>query len=148
MNLYNVGRISLGVFYLVSSLFNLLHTINNTHYLWMVCLENVHFAFYKQFLEQIVIPNEKLVILVVVIFEFIVSVLILSKEIFVKIGLLLATLWVLFIIPFLPWSDIIGHLLLGTFQALLLLGNYNRSVFEIIKNVERDEYGVSKGQNR
>ncbi|MFX0173086.1 MAG: hypothetical protein ACFE9L_14330 [Candidatus Hodarchaeota archaeon] len=137
MNLYNVGRISLGIFYLVSSLFNLFHTINNTHYLWMVCLENVHFAFYKQFLEQIVIPNEKLVILAVVIFEFIVGVLILSKEIFVKIGLLFTILWVLFIIPFLPWSDIIGHLLLGTFQTLLLLGNYDRSVLEIIKRKKK-----------
>jgi hypothetical protein len=68
----------------------------------MVCLENVHFAFYKEFLEQIVIPNEKLIILLIVVFEFIVSVLILSKEIFVKIGLLLAILWVLFIMPFLP----------------------------------------------
>lgn len=134
MNKYNVGRISLGVFYLVACLFNLFHTINHTQYLWAVCLENVHFSFYKEFLEQIVIPNEQLIILLVVVFEFIVGVLILSKEIFVKIGLLLAIFWVLIIAPFLPWVDILGHLLLGTFQALLLMGNYDTTVWEIIQS--------------
>ncbi len=134
MNKYNVGRISLGGFYLVACVFNLFHTINNTQYLWAVCLENVHFSFYKEFLEQIVIPNEQLIILLVVVFEFTVGVLILSKEIFVKIGLLLAILWVLIIAPFLPWVDILGHLLLGTFQALLLKGNYDTTVWEIIQS--------------
>ena len=134
MNKYNVSRISLGVFYLVACVFNFFHTINNTQYLWAVCLENVHFSFYKDFLEQIVIPNEQLIILLVVVFEFTVGVLILSKEIFVKIGLLLAIFWVLIIAPFLPWVDILGHLLLGTFQALLLIGNYDTTVLEIIQS--------------
>ncbi len=134
MNKYNVSRISLGVFYLVACVFNFFHTINNTQYLWAVCLENVHFSFYKDFLEQIVIPNEQLIILLVVVFEFTVGVLILSKEIFVKIGLLLAILWVLIIAPFLPWVDILGHLLLGTFQVLLLIGNYDTTVLEIIQS--------------
>lgn len=134
MEKYNVSRISLGVFYLVAGVFNLFHTVNNTQYLWAVCLENVHFSFYKEFLEQIVIPNEKLIILLVVVFEFTVGVLILSKEILVKIGLLLAILWVLIIAPFLPWVDILGHLLLGTFQALLLIGKYDTTVLEIIQS--------------
>ena len=134
MNTYNIGRISLGVFYLVAGVINLSHTIHNTHYLWSVLLENVHFSFYKEFLEQIVIPNEQLIILLVVVFEFIVGILILSKEIFVKIGLLLAILWVLIITPFLPWVDILGHLLLGAFQALLLMGNYDTTVLKIIQS--------------
>lgn len=134
MEKYNVSRISLGVFYLVAGVFNLFHTVNNTQYLWAVCLENVHFSFYKEFLEQIVIPNEKLIILLVVVFEFTVGVLILSKEIFVKIGLMLAIFWVLIIAPFLPWVDILGHLLLGTFQALLLIGKYDTTVLEIIQS--------------
>lgn len=134
MSKYNVGRISLGIFYLVACLFNLFHTINNTQYLWTVCLENVRFSFYKDFLEQIVIPNEKLIVLLVVIFEFIVGVLILSKEIFVKIGLILGMLWVLFIAPFLPLNDIFGHLILGILQAMLLMGNYDTTVLEIIQS--------------
>lgn len=134
MNKYNVGRIILGIFYLVSCFFNLIHTINNTHYLWAICLENAHFSFYREFLIQIVIPNEKLVILLVVVFEFIVGVLILSKEIFVKVGLTLAILWVLLIAPFLPLVDVLGHITLGALQALLLLGNYDTTFLEIIKS--------------
>ncbi|UCE12217.1 MAG: hypothetical protein JSV04_08420 [Candidatus Heimdallarchaeota archaeon] len=132
MEKYNIGRISLGIFYLVAAVVNLIHTIHNTHYLWSVCLENVLFSFYKDILEQIVIPNEKLIILMVVVFEFIVGVLILSKDVFVKIGLILATLWVLFVAQFLPWVDILGHLLLGIFQGLLLMGNYDTTILEIV----------------
>ncbi|MFX1508385.1 MAG: hypothetical protein ACFFDC_20065 [Promethearchaeota archaeon] len=133
MSKYNVSRISLGVFYLIASLVNFFHTIHYTKYLWIVCLENVHISFYKEILEVIVIPNEKLVILLVIVFEFIVGVLILSKKIFVKIGLMLAMLWILIITPFLPWVDILGHLLLGVFQALLLMGTYDMTVLEIMQ---------------
>ncbi|MFX0015962.1 MAG: hypothetical protein ACFFB2_16140 [Promethearchaeota archaeon] len=132
MNTYNISRICLGVFYLIASMVNLFHTINNTQYLWVVCLENVHFSSYKEFLEQIIIPNEKSVIILIVFFELVVGMLILSKEIFVKIGLMLGVLWVLLISPFLPWNDILGHLILGIFQALLLKENYDKSFLEII----------------
>jgi len=132
MDLYNVGRICIGVFYLVSSVFNLFHTINNTQYLWTVCLENVRFSFQKDFLEQFVIPNEKLIVLLIVAFEVIVGVFILSKGISVKIGLILGILWVLFVAPFLPLGDILGHLILGILQALLLMGNYDTTFLEII----------------
>ena len=134
MTKYNIGRFGLGVFYLIAAFVNLFHTIHNTHYLWSVCLENVHFSFYKVILEQIVIPNEQLIILMVIVFEFIVGMLILSKEVFVKIGLLLAILWVFIISPLLPWVDIFGHLMLGMFQALLLRGNYDTTVLEIIQS--------------
>ncbi len=134
MNKYNVGRIGLGIFYLVACFFNLFHTINNAHYIWIVCLENAHFSFYKEFLIQIVIPNEKLIILLVVVFEFIVGMLILSKEIYVKVGLTLAILWVLLIAPFLPLIDILGHITLGGLQALLLMGNYDTTLLELIKS--------------
>lgn len=132
MDIFNVGRICLGIFYLVSSFFNLFHTINNTEYLWTVCLENVRFSFQKDFIEQIVIPNEKVIVLLIVGFEFTVSMLILSEGIFVKIGLILGILWVLFVAQFLPVSDILGHLILGILQALLLVGNYQATLLEII----------------
>ena len=133
MTKYNVGRISLGIFYLVSGVFNLFHTMHNTQYLWTVVLDNFHFSFYEDFLIQIVIPNEKSIIFLIVVFEFIVGVLILSKEVFVRIGLILAILWVLFVSTFLPWNDILGHLLLGIFQGLLLNDNYDTSFVEIVR---------------
>ena len=139
MNKYNIARVGLGTFYIIAGLFNLFHTIHNTHYLWIVCLENVHLSFYRVILEQIVIPNEQLIILLVIVFEFIVGVLILSKEFFVKIGLLLAILWVLIVSPLLPWVDIFGHLVLGMFQALLLRGNYDTTVLEIIQSYIQTE---------
>ncbi|MFX1284852.1 MAG: hypothetical protein ACFFB5_14420 [Promethearchaeota archaeon] len=136
---HNTGRIGLGIFYLISCFANLFHTIHNTQYLWTVCLENVHLSIYKEFLVQIVIPNEKLIVFLIVVFEFIVAVLILSKELFVKIGLLFGIIWVLIITPFLPWSDILGHLLLGIFQAFLLTGTYDKTLLDILRSTIRAE---------
>ena len=135
MDLYNSGRIVLGLFYLVSSFFNLFHTINNTQYLWTVCLQNVRFSFQQEFLEKLVIPNEKFIVLLIVAFEIIVGSFILSKGLIVKIGLILGILWVLFVATFLPLIDIFGHLGLGIFQALLLLGKYDTTFIKMIESI-------------
>jgi len=134
MDIYNISRIGLGLFYLISSFFNLFHTINNTQYLWIVCRENIRFSFQRQFLEGIVIPNEKLIVLLIVVFEIIVGLFILSQGLFVKIGLILGILWVLLVSTFLPFNDILGHLGLGLFQALLLMGNYDTTFFDLLRS--------------
>jgi hypothetical protein len=53
----------------------------------------------------------------------------------VKIGLILGILWVLFVSQFLPINDIVGHLILGGIQALLLLETYDETVFEVVNGV-------------
>ncbi len=135
MNLFNTGRIILGLFYLISAGFNLFHTINNTEYLWIVCLENVRFPLQKEFLETLIIPNEKIVILLIVVLEVVMGVLVLTQGVYVKIGLIFGILWVLFVAQFLPINDIIGHIILGCLQALLLLETYDKTVLEIIKDI-------------
>jgi hypothetical protein len=87
-----------------------------------------------KFLEEIVIPNEKLIILLIVVFELIVGLFILSEGLFVKIGLILGILWVLSVSTFLPFTDILGHLGLGIFQALLLMGNYDTTFLELLRS--------------
>ncbi len=135
MTVFNGGRIILGIFYLISAGFNLFHTINNTEYLWIVCLENVRFSLQKEFLERLIIPNETIVILLIVALEIVMGVLILTQGTYVKIGLILGILWVLFVAQFLPMNDIVGHIILGGIQALLLLETYDETGFEIIKGV-------------
>ncbi|MHA2175980.1 MAG: hypothetical protein ACXABI_14215 [Candidatus Hodarchaeales archaeon] len=135
MTVFNVGRIIFGAFYLISAGFNLLHTINNTEYLWIVCLENVRFPLQKEFLERLIIPNETIIILLIVALEIVMGVLILTQGTYVKIGLILGILWVLFVSQFLPINDIVGHLILGGIQALLLLETYDETVFEVVNGV-------------
>ncbi|MHA2109567.1 MAG: hypothetical protein ACW99R_17805 [Candidatus Hodarchaeales archaeon] len=135
MTLFNVGRIILGIFYLISAGFNLFHTINNTEYLWIICLENVRFPLQKEFLEILIIPNEKIIILLIVALEIVMGILILSQGPYVKIGLILGILWVLFVAQFLPMDDIIGHIILGCIQAFLLLETYDETIYKVIKGV-------------
>jgi hypothetical protein len=127
VTILTISRILLGSFYLISAFFNLFHTINNTEYLWTVCLENVRFPIQRKFLEKLIIPNEKLVILLIVALEVVMGCLILNGGIFVEIGLILGILWVLFVAQFLPLNDIIGHLTLAGIQVLLLLGTHRYS---------------------
>ncbi|MHA2307069.1 MAG: hypothetical protein ACXACU_16945, partial [Candidatus Hodarchaeales archaeon] len=108
--------------------------INNTEYLWTICLENVRFPIQREFLEIVVIPNEKIIVLLIVTLEFVMGILILNQGIYVKIGLVLGILWVLLVAQFLPMNDIIGHLILGIIQALLLLENYDLTLIEIIQS--------------
>lgn len=135
MSISNVGRIVIGIFYVFACFINLFHTINNTDYLWTICLENVRFPIQREFLEKIVIPNEKIIVLLIVALEFTMGVLILNQGIYVKIGLVLGIMWVLFVAQFLPMNDIVGHLILGIIQALLLLENYDLTLLDIIKSV-------------
>ncbi len=124
VTILTVSRVLLGLFYLISAVFNLFHTINNTEYLWAVCLENTRLPIQREFLEKLIIPNEKLVILLIVVLEVVMGYLILNQGVFIKIGLILGIFWVLFVAQFLPLNDIIGHLSLAGVQALLLLGTY------------------------
>ena len=144
MNKYNTGRIGFGVFYLISSFANFFLTIHNTEFLWIVCLENVRFSIYRDFLELIVIPNEKIIILLIVVLELTMAMLLFSKKIFVKIGLSLGIIWVILISPFLPLADVIGHLVLGLIQATLLMGVYDKTVVEMIQskiNTNQTKFG-------
>jgi len=134
MDKYNVGRIGFGIFYLICSLANLFFGVHNTEFMWAICLENVRFSFYKDFLEQIVIPNEILIVLLIIGFEFTVAMLLFSKAIFVKIGLCFGILWVVLISPYLSLIDVIGHLVLGLLQAILLKGVYDKTVVEMIQS--------------
>lgn len=131
---YNIGRIGFGIFYLICSLANFFLTPQHSEYMWILCLENVRFSIQRIFLEQFVIPNEKIVILLIVGFEFTVAMLLFSRNIFVKIGLCLGILWVLFVSQFLPFIDIIGHLAFGILQAILLRGVYDETVVEMIQS--------------
>ncbi len=135
MTISNIGRSIFGFFYLISAGANLFHTIHHAEYLWIICLENVRFPLQKEFLERVIIPNETIIILLIVLLELVMGVLILAKGIYVKIGLGLGIFWVLGVAQFLPMIDVIGHITLGCIQVLLLRETYNETVFELIKSI-------------
>jgi hypothetical protein len=95
----------------------------------------VRFPLQKEFLEILIIPNEKIIILLIVALEIVMGILILSQGPYVKIGLSLGILWVLFVAQFLPMNDIIGHIILGCIQAVLLLETYDETIYKVIKGV-------------
>ena len=134
MDKSNILRIIFGLFYLAAAVFNFTYTLRQPQPLdWFA--ENALIPFYKDFILSVVVPNSDLIILLVVVFEIVVGVLILSKRIFVKAGLVLGIIWALILVPLLPIGPpMLTNLILASLQAFLLRSEYDRSFLEILRS--------------
>lgn len=135
MDKSNILRIIFGLFYLAAAVFNFTYTSRNPQPLYDWFAENALIPFYKDFLLSVVVPNLDSIILLVVVFEIVVGVLILSKQNFVKMGLSLGIIWALFLVPLLPIGPpMLTNLILASLQAFLLRKEYDKSFLEILRS--------------
>ncbi len=130
MSKMNIGRILLGIFYLIASFFNLTITMSDPQPLWDYFLQNSHLVIYTVILEDLIIPNELFFLLGTVVFEIIVGVLILSKSPYVQLGIITGIIWVLFLIPMLSVGpEMLTNIILAGIQAVFLFGKYETTAF-------------------
>ncbi|MFW9992881.1 MAG: hypothetical protein ACFFD4_12630 [Candidatus Odinarchaeota archaeon] len=131
MTLANKARIVWGLSFLVFAGINLIFTPGNP-YIWEFFLENVRLPIYRDILENIIIPNSTIVIAIAVIFEVITGVLILNKLLLARLGLVLAALWPIFLLP-LETSEMTRNILFAIVPALLLLREYDTTFLEMLR---------------
>ena len=130
----NRGRIGFGLGYLVAALFNLTFTLRTHQPLWDFFLENAHLSLYKDILINVIIPNGALFIILTVVFEIVTGILILNKLLIARIGLVLAVLWVIFLIPILPLGpEMLTNIILAAVQVILLRKEYEFTFLEMIR---------------
>ena len=138
MDKSNILRIIFGLFYLAAAVFNFTYTLRHPQQLRLFYdsfAENALIPFYKDFILSVVVPNSDLIILMVVVFEIVVGILILSKRIFVKVGLSLGILWTLFFVPILAVGPpMLTNLILASLQVFLLKKEYDKSFLEILRS--------------
>ena len=131
----NKVRIGWGVGFLVAAVFNLTYTLQaDLISFWEWFLENAWFTVYKDMLENIVIPNGSVIVVLTVVFEVVTGVLILHKLLWARLGLVLALLWAIFLLPLMPKGlGMAPNILLAIGPALLLLGEYETTFWELLR---------------
>jgi len=135
MTLANKVRIGWGFGFLAAAGFNLIYTlrVDNTAF-WEWFLENAWFTLYKDMIVNIIIPYASILIVITVIFEAINGLLILNKLRLARLGLVLAFLWPIFLLPYMPFGlGIAPNLLLAIGPALLLMREYETTFWELLR---------------
>lgn len=133
----SIGRILWGMFFIVSSIINLVITLPHP-VLYRSFAELTFFPFYSRLLLSVAFPNAYLITGLVVIFELVVGVLILCKKAAVQWGLIFSAFWLLFVFPSMGWYTIFSPIFIiipwsiGRYR-------YDRSALDLILRRGKNE---------
>jgi len=108
----NGARILWGLVFVLSSVINLLLTLPHPEF-YHNFAELTFFPFYRDILLNVAVPNAPVISALVVVFELVTGVLVLSKGKAARVGLLATAAWVLFVWPSMGWYTIASPLLLA-----------------------------------
>lgn len=134
----NIGRILWGLVFIASSIVNLTVTLPNPAF-YRTFADLTFFPFYRRLILNVAIPNAQLITALVVVFEFVVGVLTLSKDKWVRWGLIGTGVWAAFICPAMGWYTI-GSPLFLIIPLLLWRYDYDRSLFGLILRRSLEEF--------
>ncbi len=135
MRMANVTRLGFGLLYLLGALFN---TVLAASYPqgYLEVANSALLPVYKDLWRVVVAPHLPLLLVLLILFEFSSGVLILSKGLGVKLGLLGGLLFNLFLVP-LQFVGGMPNLLLAAVQAYLLTKDYRTTVLELFQRQSR-----------
>jgi hypothetical protein len=125
----SVGRIVWGVFFIISSVVNLMMPLPNPEF-YRDFADLTFLPFYRWLLLNLALPNATMVSALVVVFEFVAGILLLSKRKTVRWGLIGTAAWILFVTPAMGWYTLFSPVLL-IIPALLLRFDYDRSLLDL-----------------
>jgi hypothetical protein len=126
----NFGRTLWGFVFIASGVVNALVTLPNPQFYWDFA-KLTFFPFYRDLIVDLVIPNARVVTILVVIYELIAGTLVLDRGQAARWGLVATGVWVLFVCPTMGWYTIWSPLLL-VIPLLLLRFHYPRSVADLL----------------
>ena len=125
LNISNLGRIIIGLGYLASAIFNITVTLRDPQPFLNYIIEYGSFDFINNLITKYIVPNSTMILVLVVLCEIITGVLILSKGIFIRIGLLLGIVWMVGLIPVPIAPPAVVNSILSLILLLLLFGKHN-----------------------
>jgi hypothetical protein len=136
MNLTNIGRILFGIIYIVAAIFNFVFTMQNAQLLWNYLVNEGQVGLLKIILQNYIIPNSKIIITIVILFELTSGILILNKGLYTKIGLTMGVMWTLGLIPFFPLGPpTVVNIVLLIIQVYLLRFEYQDTLLDLVKSI-------------
>ena len=125
MNLSNLGRIVIGLGYLASAVFNIVFTLRDPQPFLDYIVEYGSFDFINNLITKYIVPNSTMILVIIILCEIITGALILSKGIFIRIGLLLGIVWMIGLIPVPIAPPAVVNSMLSLILLLFLFGKHN-----------------------
>lgn len=130
---WNAWRAFIGVAYLAAAIFNTIYTLPRSDELDGYA-DGAWFPFLETFMRDVFMPNGDLFIILVIAFEVVVGILILSRSIYVDVGVSASVVWVLAVLPFLAWPYLLTNIVLALMQGVLLLHRYDTTIWGLARN--------------
>ena len=128
---WNVWRGVIGLGYLVAAGFNLFFTLPRADLSWFAA--NAWWPWLDRFVMEVVVPNQEVVMAVVVVFEVVVAVLLMSQGRRVDLGVAVSVVWVLLLMPFLiPVPMAATNLVLAGLQGILAFRRYDTPIWGLL----------------
>jgi hypothetical protein len=125
LNLSNLGRIVIGLGYLASAVFNIVFTLRDPQPFLNYIVEYGSFDFINNLITKYIVPNSTMILVIIILCEIITGALILSKGIFIRIGLLLGIVWMIGLIPVPIAPPAVVNSMLSLILLLFLFGKHN-----------------------
>jgi hypothetical protein len=125
LNLSNLGRIVIGLGYLASAVFNIVFTLRDPQPFLDYIVEYGSFDFINNLITKYIVPNSTMILVIIILCEIITGALILSKGIFIRIGLLLGIVWMIGLIPVPIAPPAVVNSMLSLILLLFLFGKHN-----------------------
>lgn len=130
---WNIWRTIIGLAYLAAAAFNTIYTLPRSDQLDGYA-EGAWFPFLKDFMWDVFMPNGELFMALVIVFEVVVAILILSRDKSVDVGATASVLWVLAVLPFLAWPYLTTNLVLALMQGTILLRRYDTAIWNLARS--------------
>jgi hypothetical protein len=131
LSAWNIGRLLLGASFVAASIFNILNVVPDPQSVFRASSEIALFPWYADLVRGLVLPNAAFFAWLLVLWEGSMGLLILSRGVAVKIGLLGYTLFLVGITPaFGVWTLMNGVLWL--LPALFLRRDYPTSFLDLL----------------
>ena len=137
---WNTWRGVVGGFYLAAAVFNALYTVPKTGEPDLLdgYADGAWFPVLEDFIRDVLMPNDQLLLVLVIVFEVAVGLAILNRGIWVDVGVAASLLWVIAILPFLAWPYLITNVVLVVLQGVLLLRRFDNSIWSLVRRSRLD----------
>jgi hypothetical protein len=128
----NAARLAFGGFYLVMATYNATVILPNAAASYTDIANNLAWSGFDWLMLHLVVPAAVPFTVLLIAFEVIVAVLVLSKGQRVRLGLLAAVAFQIGLAPLMSWYEL-GNVPLVAWALLLLARDYDRSLWDLVR---------------
>jgi hypothetical protein len=117
----SIGEIGFGVFFLIGAIFNLTYTLRHGKEFYGGFAANAWFGPYRTLIQKVVIPHATLFTILLIAFQIVVCLMLLTRGSLVKPGLVAGAMFSVTVVPASNFRGAIANLIIAAALVLLAL---------------------------